>query len=251
MSSRSALNVASEVSGFGDRRRVVGRGGREGEHLAGLRIEHHDGAATAAERLDGRPLQIGRERQGQVLRVVSIGTELRERVAHRIGHEARQLGVVCALETRPPVSRGGIADDLARRGGRIHAIELAVRIGRVAGQDLAVAIEDPASGDRPGGRDDRRVVRGTHELRSLDHAPVADRTGKERESGRQHDRDVDRGPAERSSTADVAEHHVARPRRTRRQREPTRGGGGGSTPLSDSASSSPMTSAFARIDEPP
>jgi len=45
--------------GVGNGRRVVGRGRGERKDLARLRIDHHDGAAVAAEALDRRLLERG------------------------------------------------------------------------------------------------------------------------------------------------------------------------------------------------
>ena len=135
-----------------DRGRVVGRGRGERQHLAGRRVEHDHRAASLAERRHGRPLQVVGQRQGQVLGVVSVGAELGERVAQVVAGEAAELGVVGALEARPPVGRGRVADDLADGPSGVDPDPLAVRVRLVVGQDRAGPIEDLARGARSGRR---------------------------------------------------------------------------------------------------
>ena len=90
-----------------DRRGVVGRRRGEREDLAGLRIEHHDRAAVLAERRHGGLLEVVRQRQREVLRVVAIGPELGERVGSAGRRPARS-----ARRRRPARDRPG------RRGSR-------------------------------------------------------------------------------------------------------------------------------------
>jgi hypothetical protein len=232
------LNASRAVPGF--------------EDLARSGIEHHDSAASLAERRDRRLLEVRRQRQREVLGVVAAGSELGESVRDGVRREAGQLRVVRELEAGATVDVRGIADDLAERATGVDAIGLAVLVLLVVREDVAVAILDEPPRDRPGGIDHGGVVGRRDQPRCLDDTPVADGTRDDREAHAQDDRDVVRRPTDGSPGGRAAtEHHHAEPRRGQRRADPARGGGGGSTPLSERASNSPMMTAFARSDEPP
>ena len=133
-----------------DGRRVVGRRRGEREHLAIPRIEHHDRAAPLAERGDGGPLEVVRERQGQVLRVVAVGPELGEGVGQRIDRQPGQLGVERSLEPGASVDGRCVAHDLADGAPDVDPVGLAVGVLLVAGQDLAGPVLDRARASRSG-----------------------------------------------------------------------------------------------------
>ena len=234
-----------------DRRGVVGRRRRERQHLAGPWIQHDDGTAVLAECADRGLLEVVRDRQRQVLRVERVRAELRERIRERVAGQAAQLGVVGPLQAGLAVLARGVADDLADRRPGIDAIELAVRVGLVAGQDGAVPVQDPAARHGSSRGDDRGVVGRSREVRRADHPPVARRAREQRERRRQDHGDVHRRPRDRPAGPVRPEHQAAPRRPSRRQRDCAPGGGGGSTPLSESARSRPITRPLASSDEPP
>ena len=235
----------------GDGRRVVGRRRGERQDLAGPRVEHDDRAPV---RPSARTA--ARWRSSDSDRVRSCGSYGSGRTCEgrpwRVAGQPGELRVVAPLEPGPAVAARGVADDLADRVVRVDPVELAVGVVRVVREHLAVAVEDPAARHGPGCRDDRRVGRGARELRAAHDPPVAGRAGERAEGEREDDRDVHDRPAE-GMAASRRSVRVTRRRPGTRRRQPWRdvGGGGGSTPLSDSASRSPMTTAFASSDEPP
>ena len=234
-----------------ERRRVVGRGRGEGQDLAIARVEHHDRPVVVAERPDGSPLELERQREGQVLGVVGVGPELAQRVRDRVAGQARQLGVVGELQAGAPVAGRRVADDLADGGTPIHPVKLAVRVLLVACEGRPVPVADDAARHGPGRRDHGRVVGRADELGRLDHGPVAARRGQGTERDRQRQSHVHDRAAQRPAAGRRRQHQAVPRRRRRRQPVASLGGGGGSTPRSDSASSNPTTTAFASSDEPP
>ena len=121
----------------GDRRRVVDRRRGEGEDLAGPRVEHDDRAAVVAEPLDRGPLEREREREREGLRVVRIGLELLAGGC-RIGSGSlrpRQLARRTSARGRPTRTGGWRSRRPVRRPIRVDAVEPALRVLLVRGED--------------------------------------------------------------------------------------------------------------------
>ena len=103
---------------------------------------------SLAERPDRGPLQVVRERERQVLGVVRGRPELAEGIGERVAGKAGQLGIERPLEPGGAVPPRGVPDDVADGRAGIDAVQLAVRVLLVAGEDLPVAVEDLPARDR-------------------------------------------------------------------------------------------------------
>ena len=124
------------------RRRVIRGRRRQREHFAVTRIDHHHRAATAAERAHRRPLQVPRHREMEILGVVRVRPELAQRVRKRIAGQARQFGVIGELEADAAVARRRVADDMVDLVAAVPAVQLAVGVLLVVGEDVALAVDD-------------------------------------------------------------------------------------------------------------
>ncbi len=241
--------------GVGDRARVVRRRRRHRQDLAAPRIEHHDGAPVVAEQPDGFLLEVERQAEGEVLRPVSIGHELRQELVHRIRRlDPGQLGVVGALQTGGPVDPRRVADQRRHGLARVDPIRLAVGVPFRTRQQVTVAVPDLATDDIARRGDQQRVIGPTDEIGRPDDLPVAGGRREDGERHQQHDAEPDDAAADRCRGGAAAGTRVhATPRRSRRsiRLRLRRGAGGGSTPRSDRASSRPTTTALASSDEPP
>ncbi len=232
---------------IGDRRCVVERRRREDEHLACPRVQHDHRTAVVSEPADRGPLELERQGQGQCLRVVRVRLELLQDVPDRVRiAQAGQFRPEGTLEARRAVALARVADDRGDGPIGVDAVEAAVRIPFVRGEDGPVPIDDLAPDDAAGRDRDRGIVRSGRQVLGTDHLPVAGARREDAEGERQRDPDVGDAPGDRPAC------HQPEPLRVRRARRPRGpGAGGGSTPLSDRARRRPTTIPLTTSDEPP